>query len=142
MPTYLNNWNPDRAFKWETNASESQMTRNGTPVQLRWSASGTKIIKPRDRIFLGRQGSESKDGTEVRGVIASGVAVLPSFVDLHWDEDPRKTTTYNTIVFDTILTPQNVLPRQRVQDGPLAAIQWESQRGGVLLDEEAAAELE
>lgn len=141
MPTYLNNWNPDRAFKWETNASDSQTTRNGIPVQRRWSASGTKIIKPGDRIFLGRQGTESRDGTRVRGVIASGVAVSPSFVDKHW-EDPTKSTTYNIIEFDTILTLQNVLPRQRVQDGPLAAIRWDAERGGVRLDGEAASELE
>jgi hypothetical protein len=141
MPTYLNNWNPDRGYKWESNARDSEQTRIGVPVRLRWSASGTKAIKSGDRVFLGRQGTPSKDGTQPRGVIAAGVAVTPFFEDRHWAE-PSKSTTYNVIEFDTILTPETVLARDQVQDGPLATIRWQSERGGVQLDDDAAAELE
>ena len=140
MPTYLNNWNPARD-KWRTNAADSYQTQMGSPVRLRWSASGTKAILPGDRVFLGRQGTEPKDGTMRRGVIASGIAVSPFFEDKHW-EDLTKSTTYNIIDFDTILTPQSALPRNRLKDGSLAAVKWGIERGGVRLKDDAAAMLE
>jgi hypothetical protein len=73
-------------------------------------------------------------------VIASGTAVSPYFEDQHWGLEGL--TTYNRIEFDTILTPQLVLPRFQLSDGPLAAINWGTQRGGIRIDDSAAAVLE
>lgn len=94
-----------------------------------------KAILPSDRVFLGKQGQDPK------GVIASGYAISPYFEDTHW-EDETKTTTYNLIEFDTILTPDTVMPRTRLIDGPLAAVEWRSQRGGITIPDAAAIELE
>src|SRR5579863_4829722 len=118
MPTYLNNWNPKK-YNWVNIAAESELTRTGVPVQLRWSAGGAKQIHPGDRVFLGRQGMPSKDNSLVRGIIASGIAVSPFFKAPRWDGQD-KITTYNWINFDTILPIELVLPRNDISDGVLS----------------------
>jgi Domain of unknown function (DUF3883) len=139
MPTYLTNWNPDK-WNWESNEEDSDLTRTGHAVEIRWSMGGTKAITYGDRVFLGRQGRENESRHEFRGVIASGVAVSDYSEDRHWGQEG--STTYNVIEFDTILTPQLVLPRFRLSDGPLAEINWGTQRGGIRIDDSAAAVLE
>ena len=134
MPTYLLNWNPNR-FKWEKLAADSAATYRGEIVHDSWSTGGAKAIQPGDRIFLGRQGVEPK------GVIASGVAASPYFEAEHW-EDPRKMTTYNKVDFDTILDPQSLLPRSKLVQGVLQTVKWSSQRGGILINDDAAVQLE
>jgi len=135
MPTYLLNWNPNRAFKWPTNAEDSTRTRRGEIVRLSWSTGGTKRIRPGDRIFLGKQGVEPK------GVIASGVASSPFFEEAHWEE-PTKQTTYNMVDFDTILDPESVLPRSELLDGALGWINWGGEKGGITINDQAAVILE
>jgi len=140
MPTYLTNWNPEK-WTWDSLTEDSDQTRTGLAVDKTWSMGGTKAITIGDRIFLGKQGKEDERRSEFRGVIASGIAISNYFEDRHWGELGR-STTYNWIEFDTILTPKLVLPRFRVSDGPLAAINWGTQRGGIRIDDIAASILE
>ena len=138
MPTYLTNWNPNKD-PWESNEEDSELTRTGNTVPKRWRMGNTKAIIYGDRVFLGRTGKENKSLHEVRGVIGSGIAM--SNYD-YTDGPGQEGLTYNLIEFDTILTPQLVMPRSHVSDGPLAAINWGTQRGGIRIDDSAAAVLE
>ena len=135
MPTYLLNWNPNRAFTWPTNADDSSRTLRAEIVNLRWSTGGTRRINPGDRIFLGKQGVEPK------GVIASGIATSSVFEGPHWG-DPTRQTTYNWVDFDTILDPESVLPRTKLSDGALGYVNWGGQAGGITINDEAAIMLE
>jgi 5-methylcytosine-specific restriction protein A len=135
MPTYLLNWNPKRAFKWTENADESARTRREEPVPRDWSTGGTKRIVPGDRIFVGKQGVEPK------GVIASGYAISKVFEKAHFG-DPSKQTTYNSVSFDTIVDPESVLPRSELLEGVLGGINWDSEKGGITINPEAAVVLE
>ena len=137
MPTYLTNWNPDKD-PWESNKEDSDFTRTGNTVERRWRMGNTKAIICGDRVFLGRTGKENKSLNEVRGVIGSGIAIS----NYDYTDGPGGGRTYNLIEFDTILTPQLVLPRFRVSDGPLAAINWGTQAGGIRIDDTAATVLE
>lgn len=135
MPTYLFSWNPLTAFKWPNNGANSATTRRGGVVHIRWSTGGTTCIVPGDRIFLG------KIGQNPTGVIASGVAASDCFEDAHWENGSRRTT-YNMVDFDTILDPQSVLPRSRLNQGSLSGVNWDTEYGGVTIGEEAAEALE
>src|SRR5262245_19852674 len=128
-------WNPNRAFKWPTNAADSTRTRRGEIVTLHWSTGGTKRIVPSDRIFLGKQGRDPK------GVIAAGIASSSFLEDVHW-EDPTKQTTYNMVDFDTILDPDSVLPRPELLQGVLGEINWGGEKGGITIHDQAATVLE
>jgi 5-methylcytosine-specific restriction protein A len=135
MPTYLFSWNPLSAFTWPNNSANSAATRRGEIVRLRWSTGGTTSIVAGDRIFLGKLGQDPI------GVIASGVAASDCFEDNHWEGDSRRTT-YNMVDFDTILGPENVLPRSRLREGSLGDVHWDTEYGGVTIGEEAAEALE
>ena len=90
---------------------------------------------PGDRIFLGKQVVEPK------GIIAAGVAASPYFETEHW-QDPTKRAIYNMVDFDTILDPESVLPRSELLNGALGRINWGGERGGITINDEAAAALE
>jgi 5-methylcytosine-specific restriction protein A len=135
MPTYLLNWNPERAFKWSQNAEESDRTRRGEMVPREWGTSETKRIIPGDRIFIGKQGVEPK------GVIASGYATSLCLEKAHFG-DPNRQTTYDRVGFDAILDPESVLPRSELLDGPLGSVNWNGAGGGITIDDDAAAILE
>jgi 5-methylcytosine-specific restriction protein A len=135
MRSYLLSWNPHSAFTWPNNKANSAATRRGEIVRIRWSTGGASGIVPGDRIFLGKLGQDPI------GVIASGVAASGCFEDTHW-EDPSKRTTYTMVDFDTILDPENVLPRARVREGALGQVDWDAEYGGVAIATDAADALE
>jgi len=135
MPAYLLSWNPRSAFTWPNNRANSAATRRGAIVHMRWSTGGKDCIVPGDRIFLGKLGSDPI------GVIASGVAASDCFEDSHW-ENPLRRTTYNMVDFDSILEPENVLPRSELGEGPLGKVDWDAGYGGVTMGEHAADALE
>ena len=135
MATFLNQWNP-KLLQWDTNGEDSNRTRTGYKVRLRWSASQRKSIAVGDRIFLGTVGQHPK------GIIASGHATSPSFKGDHWQDPAKKPTNYNEIQFDTILTPDMVMLREHLLDGPLGGVHWCHQSGGLEIPHAAAALLE
>jgi len=114
MPTYLTNWNPDR-FKWENNAAQSSRTRTGTPVPK----VGALVVQRRFVLVI-----ESFSGGKERS------PRMAHWPEVSSDQEsrsrlslkiplgyPARSTTHNMIDFDTILTPDLVLPASRVEGG-------------------------
>ncbi len=90
---------------------------------------------PGDRIFLGKQGIEPK------GIIGSGIATSTVFNKQHW-EDQNKETTYIWIDFDTLLYPEQVLPRTDLGSGSTGAFYWDTPKSGNTIPDDTAVQLE
>ncbi len=57
--TYLFVWNPNK-WNWTTLEQNIEQLKNGEKVTEQWSCSSYKAIKPGDRAFLARVGSEPR----------------------------------------------------------------------------------
>lgn len=76
--------------------------------------------------------------------MASGYAKSAPYKEEHWDESRNDEALYVAVRFDVLLAPEQdgVLPLSRVQDGPLAAVNWRTQSSGISISPLAAAQLD
>lgn len=140
MATYLLTWNPSRWTWMDLQNSINEIKRQGFHLDT-WSCGVTKKIEPGDRVFLMKLGRE-----EPRGIIASGWATSYFFEEDHWDENQAllgKTALYIDVHLDTILDPEKfIFPRQALDNGIYAKMNWEPQASGVTIPDDVATQLE
>jgi hypothetical protein len=78
-------------------------------------------IRPRDRVYLLRQGPEP------RGIIGAGAVVRGSYSDVRWD-DPTRRAAY-VVVEWTHLSVDPLIPRQGL--GQVADVHWDTRSSGI-----------
>jgi 5-methylcytosine-specific restriction protein A len=137
MNTWLLTWNPDKWTYWNLEADVSALKKKGF-IDSRWSCGRTKRIESGDRVFLMRQGSEP------RGVIASGQSRSSAYLDAHWDENRKDKALYVDVRFDALLNPETdgALAVAKFKSGPLATVNWSTQSSGISIAPQAALLLE
>lgn len=141
MTTYLLTWNPAR-WSWDNLPEAARQTAQGEPFRQRWSCGNTKKIRRGDRLFLLKQGGLP------RGIMAAGWSVSNEpYLAAHWNPERAaqgEEALRVDVEFECILVPgrQHLVPISRLQSGPLARVFWSTQKGGIELDSEEAAELE
>jgi len=136
MNTYLFAWNPKR-WPWvNLEDAIAQVNKTGKHT-ARWSCGTTKSIRPGDRAFL------IKIGTEPKGIIAAGFVVSSLIEDEHWGGE-NKSTFYVDIDFDVLLNPDKepILTLDILKTGNLEAQNWTPQASGISIRPELVSELE
>lgn len=137
MATYLLTWNPKR-WQWVNIQDDiAEITNNGY-CHGRWSTGVTKKIKPNDRIFMIKLGSQ-----KFRGIMASGWAISEVFQDVHWGDD-KKLAFFVDVHFDTIIDPNQepIFPIELLQDGIYSNMNWTPQSSGISIPDEIVEQLE
>lgn len=137
MNTYLFLWNPK---KWNWSSLEQDIERvnfNGRCSQ-NWSCGNTKSIKPGDRIFL------LKTGTEPKGIIAAGFSSSVPFYDIHWSGVKAKNTLFVNVDFEVLLNPDKdqILTVDNLKNGNLDKQNWSPMASGISIKPEIVNELE
>jgi 5-methylcytosine-specific restriction protein A len=138
--TYLLTWNSLR-WPWPEMPQEARRVAAGEIVTSRWGCGRNKHIQPGDRLFM------LKQGTEPRGIFASGTAVSHPFAAPHWDEEKAALgvhTNYVKLQCDTLLIPEElILPRDLLKGHPILGRQyWDTQVSGTAVKQAVLVELE
>lgn len=136
MPAYLLTWNP-KNWAWSDLEEISRNVSDGVPIEQRWSCGNSRSILVGSRVFLLRQ------GTEPKGVIASGWVTRAPFPAPHWDTArAAKGEQAFFIMFaaDALLNPDHDLPLdvRGVSTGPLAELQLNAPASGNSIPEHVA----
>lgn len=136
MGTYLLTWNPNN-WKWPREEIDRgiEETAAGRTWPGRWSVGVRRHdIKPGDRAFLMRQGSE-------RGLVASGEFTSEIFVEPHWDGSGRPAG-YAKIDWDAVLPVEDRLPVEDLKH-EVPGVFWDRLEGaGVAVPESSEGALE
>jgi len=128
--SFLLTWNPQQKPRsWREEAAK---TAKGIACPYWWSTGMRSNIQPGDRLFLLKQGSEP------RGIMASGTAVSEVYDDKHWDPQRAKAgarALYVHLKFDRVLDPESeaILPLS-VMKQKLAEQHWDTRASGISLD--------
>lgn len=134
--TFLFAWNPDK-WKWTTLEQSIEQLENSGKVTERWSCVSHKTIKPGDRAFLVRLGSEP------RGIFAAGYVVSEPFLSKHWSGEDKDV--YRVLIdFEVLLNPEKepILTLDILKTGNLEKQQWTPQSSGISIKPELVEELE
>jgi 5-methylcytosine-specific restriction enzyme A len=134
--TFLFAWNPDK-WNWETLEQSIEQLENSGKVTERWSCVSHKTIKPGDRAFLVRLGSEP------RGIFAAGYVVSEPFLSKHWSDEDKDVHRV-LIEFEVLLNPEKepILTLDILKTGNLEKQQWTPQSSGISIKPELVEELE
>ena len=111
MSTFLLTWNSEK-WVWddESRADEIEVTASGASVSGQWATGNrTKEVNRGDRAFLIQQGP-------VRGLVASGRFTSEVFQSAHWDQTPGKLANYALVAWDRILSDEDMIPVDLVQE--------------------------
>jgi 5-methylcytosine-specific restriction protein A len=133
---YLFVWNP-KIWPWDSLEQDIQYLKINGKVSDKWSCKSHKTIKPGDRVFL------AKVGSDPRGIFASGIVSSMPF--LSKDRiDRSKTINCVSIDFDVLLNPkkEQILKLESLKEGNLSKQLWMSQSSGISIRQELIAELE
>jgi hypothetical protein len=136
MSAYLLLWDRD-PNSWNNAERDHKRSLAGRPIEGDWSCGSRKNISVGSRVFLKRTGAE------VRGIVASGFTTGPVIESAHWRER-NKTARYVPIVFDVVLDPfdDELLPQAQLTGPALSSVHWDTQGGGMLIDDEGERALE
>jgi hypothetical protein len=139
MSTFLVTWNPDK-YPWDSQGrppAAIKQTAAGRRYKGGWSTGGRKsgIAPGQDRVFMLRQGSEP------RGIVASGWFTSPVCQGPHWDRTPGKVANYADVSWDVVLGDHDVMPLALLKS-TIAGVHWEPKSGGALLASPADTDLE
>jgi HNH endonuclease/EVE domain len=134
MVTYLVTWNPSE-WDWDDVSESCHSVKSGESISIRWSCGNTKKIRKGDRIFLLRQGIEPK------GICASGYVIKEPYEDVNFR---GKLSRHIKFEFDVLLNPETdkIVPRHLLNEPQFSGVHWDTQRSGITIPEEVAAELE
>lgn len=134
--TFLFVWNPDK-WNWITLEQCIEQLENSGKVTERWSCRSHKIIKPGDRAFLARVGSEP------RGIFAAGYVASEPFLSKHWSGEDKDVFRV-LIDFEVLLNPDKepILTLDILNTGNLEKQQWTPQSSGISIRPELVDELE
>ncbi len=140
MTTYLLTWNPSHWAWTSLHDNINDIKKKGFHADT-WSCGVTKKIVPGDRVFLMKLGKETP-----RGIVASGWATSRFFEDKHWNDKHAltgKLALYINVHLDTILDPEKrIFPKQQLDNGIYAKMNWQPQASGRSIPDEIAAQLE
>jgi len=133
--TFLLTWNPDRKHHWE---DMQEILGNR---ETDWSCGNRREMPVGSRVFVLRQGSEPK------GIVASGFTISPVYSGRHWmPERARRgdTANYVDVRFDAVRGPDpfDVLPRSQLNRGDLNSVHWDTAASGIEILAPAAKALE
>jgi 5-methylcytosine-specific restriction endonuclease McrA len=140
MRTFLLTW-IEKRWQWKTLAKDAARVQSGERVSDTWSSGNRKDIEKGDRLFLLKQGAHPK------GIIGSGWAMGECFRALHWDNSRASQgdqANYIPMIFEHLVHPDDgeVLPFSVLRFGKLASVNWNTQASGIVIEEDAAHELE
>lgn len=134
--TYLFVWNPDK-WNWTTLEQCIEQLENSGKVTERWSCSSYKTIKPGDRAFL------AKVGSEPRGIFAAGYVASEPFLSKHWsgkDKDIFRVLIDFEVLLNSDKEP--ILTLDILNTGNLERQQRTPQSSGISIRPELVDELE
>lgn len=136
MSAYLFVWNPKK-WKWTTLEKAIEELHNSGKTTERWSVRSYKTIKPGDRAFLARVGSEP------RGIFGAGTVTSKPILSGHWSGEDKEVQRV-FIDFDVLLNPDKepILTNDILKTGNLAKQQWTPQSSGISIRQELVGELE
>ena len=133
MKAYLFGWNPVK-FKWENLDEDIKELLTSGELEDDWSVASYKSIKPGDRAYIMRV------GTEPRGIFASGVVSSEPY------EAIKRGRTYHRIKIklDVLLNPDKepILNLNILKTGNLAEQMWTPQGSGIAIRPQLVDELE
>jgi hypothetical protein len=133
MKAYLFAWNPVK-FRWEDIDDDIQKLAANGKLEEDWSVASHKTIRPGDRAYIVRV------GTEPKGIFASGIISSEPFLA------SRKGRIYHRIhiTLDVLINPdkQPILTLDILKTGNLAVQTWTPQASGISIRPEIADELE
>ena len=136
VETFLLTWNP-RRWSWDTLDNDLATYRSRGLWATAWSCGRRKAIHAGDRVFLLKQGPERPLGLFASGFLTSG-----AYMGRHFSQ-PRKKAIFVDVDFDVLLDPRcEVLPRKRLDVLPFSLVNWNTQSGGIQIDETVVAPLE
>jgi 5-methylcytosine-specific restriction protein A len=140
MTTYLLTWNPQK-WQWDNIKGQIEEIYDNGVSPDSWSCGMTNKIVEGDRVFLLRQ------GTEPRGICASGWSESAVSVKKHWNREKAKrgvTTRYIKVRWEVILDPdsESILPREWLNRGILKEMHWNTQISGIKIRDDIALALE
>ena len=121
---WLLTWNPAN-WDWVDFADIVGSVRSGRTVQMTWSCRNSGVTAG-DRVFLLRQGRDRP------GLIASGTATGRPFYTPHRDGSERDMRAIS-LLWDAVVDPDDVLPRERLLREPLDDGPWNSQQSGIAI---------
>lgn len=134
--TYLFVWNP-KNWNWTTlEENIDELHKSGKTTEM-WSCSAHKTIKPGDRAFLARVGSNP------RGIFAAGYVSSEPFLSPHWSGHSKNVFRV-LIDFEVLLNPEKepILTTDILNAGKLATQTWTPQSSGISIKPEFVEELE
>ena len=140
MSAYLLTWNP-KNWQWTDLPAIAQQLRDGIPINQRWSCGNSRSIPIGARVFLLRQ------GTEPKGIVASGWVTKSPFPDAHWDaERAAKGEQAHFLMFtaDALLAPDvgpQPLDVRGAITGPLSEVQVDAPASGNSIPDHVALAL-
>lgn len=135
-PTYLFVWNPKNWAFATLNEKIEQRQQSGT-VTMKWSCISHKKVRPGDRAFL------LKLGTEPKGIFGSGYVVSEPFLSPHWSGEDKDV--YRVMIeFEVLVNPDSdpILPLDDLMKGDLRRQQWLAQSSGISIAPELIPQLE
>jgi 5-methylcytosine-specific restriction protein A len=133
---YLFVRNPAK-WNWTTMEQSIEQLENSGQVTERWSCRSYKTIKPGDRAFLARVGSEP------RGIFAAGYVASQPFLSKHWSGVDKEVFRV-LIDFEVLLNPDKepILTIDILKTGNLERQQWTPQSSGISIRPDLVDELE
>jgi 5-methylcytosine-specific restriction protein A len=136
MNSYLFAWNPTK-WNWKNLEDAVQQLAEGGNHSEMWSCRSYKTIKPGDRAFI------VKLGTEPKGIFASGIITTYPFLAQHWSGENRLVQRV-MIEFDVLLNPEKdpILDLDILNLGMLSKQTWTPQSSGISIKSEVVDELE
>ena len=134
MNTFLFAWNPVK-WPWPEIGESVALLNSGKKVSEMWNCVSHKKVKPGDRAFF------SKVGSEPRGIFASGYITSEPFLS---KGRKGKDIFCVTIDFDILLDPETtpILTLDILNIGKLEKQLWTPQSSGITIKTEFAEELE
>lgn len=134
--SYLFVWNPNK-WNWTDLEQNIEELQNTGKVTHKWSCKSHKSIRPGDRAFLVKVGSNPK------GIFASGKIVSQPFLSQHWSGEDKDVPRV-LIEFDVLLNPDKepILKLDNLDGGNLPKQTWTPQSSGISIKPEVIDELE
>lgn len=136
MKTFLFTWNPKVWDDWDYDDLARKVRRSGGGGT--WSCGKSKRPRPGDRFFHLRQGAEPK------GIFGSGWITSRPTEHRRFTGERGHYSQYVDVRWDWLvdLRKEGPLTRDRLADGHLAVVNWDTQVSGIEIPSVAAAELE
>jgi hypothetical protein len=135
-PAMILTWNPDK-FRWGDGYFDAvEQTAQGEAVLVGWSTGGRKGgVSKGDRVFMLRQ------GTQGRGIVASGTVVTEIYQDRGWGGSGG-LANYVDVLLEHVVSVEDALPTEVLKRQLPETNRDRLQMSGTFLKTELVSELE